>query len=248
VQFLSGPDQVFQEKEMIMKTISGTSIPYMAAAAIGLAVLGWSQMDEQHSASIQDFARTPSFTNSPPAVATQQRQVAETDPQASARISNDINQLREHMATLVEHQSLTQEELDDLRDSINRGEAVAETAKLSPATPEEEATMLESQFSRMDAYLGHETPDPDWSGETRGDVERSMELAELSGATLLESTCGTTLCKVKINLPADRAPEESLQRLAAQRSWDGATMFKLSGNGEADFYIARLGHELPTGE
>lgn len=230
-----------------MKTFTGTSLPYMACAAFGLAVLGWSQMGKQDSIQVQDFARTPSFTSSLPALASTPQQNDHTGSPASEQLMREVNQLRAHVATLVEHQSLTQEDLDGLRSRISNGTPLEE-ADDSSATPEQEAELLESRFSHMDAYLERETPDHQWGGETRASVEDSIEQADLIGVTLLESSCGSTLCKVKLNLSADVSPQDSLQRLATRRTWDGATMFKLSGTGEADFYIARLGHELPVGE
>ncbi|GAA3961104.1 hypothetical protein [Allohahella marinimesophila] len=231
-----------------MKTFTGASLPYMAAAAVGLAVLGWSQMGKQHSVQPEDFARTPSAPTSPLVAVTQQEQTGGAAAEMSAELITEVNTLREHVATLVEHQSLTQEELDVLRNSIASDASVLETHDERTSTPEEEVVALEARFSQMDAYLERETPDPQWGADTRSSIESSIEQAELTGVTLLESNCGTTLCKVKLNLPADLTPEDSLQRLATRRTWDGATMFRLSGSGEADFYIARVGHELPVGE
>ena len=159
------------------------------------------------------------------------------------QIKSDMAMLQDAIAVLVENQSLTQKSLDRLSASVETSPAPQPAPE---ETPEQIKAQMEQQVSSYDQRLRDEAVDAQWANETLDTVENGLKHEQLAGIKLVEAACGSTLCKVELMLDPELPREESMQRLATHRSWDGPTFYAVDADGHARLFFARDGHELPN--
>jgi hypothetical protein len=113
--------------------------------------------------------------------------------------------------------------------------------------PADEAvySQYEEQKVNLTARLMQEPVDKQWAEETINALEDAVETnEELAGMELMQATCGSTLCKLEINIGQNRPAEEIMQKLSIHRTWKGPTTFAVNNSGHAEIIFARDGHSL----
>lgn len=113
--------------------------------------------------------------------------------------------------------------------------------------PADEAVynQYEEQKVNLTARLMQEPVDKQWAEETINALENAVETnEELAGIELMQATCGSTLCKLEINIDQNRPAEEIMQKLSIHRTWKGPTTFAVNNSGHAEIIFARDGHSL----
>lgn len=158
-------------------------------------------------------------------------------------MQSELLELKEAIGILVENQTMAQQSIDQLES----GAQVAITAEEEEfrATAHEEAD-ISQQFARLESRLTRQETDTVWASETLGQIEASLLHQDLEGIQVMDSACGSTLCRVDMQLPSDQAREDTLRKLSIHRAWEGATVFEMTADGSVRFYIAREGHDLPS--
>lgn len=222
-----------------MKASNGLFTASICLIVGSLTFLSWMQHDsnaksplaEQTQASITRPAITPFG-----------------EPSANNHLTSlqqEMESLREAISVLVENQSMTQDSLDKLEsaESDHSIKPTAETPDNSELSPElqaqQEALQMQTRFQALEQTLNSEATDTEWAGETLGRIESSLQNPELQGFAMVNSACGSTLCKLEMTLPSDQEQNEAMQKLSAHRGWDGPTVFEVNAQGQAVFYIAR---------
>ena len=172
---------------------------------------------------------------------------ASANVQELTRLKGDMAQLREAMLVLIEHQSRTQKSIDQIHLSLDRSanQAMAREDAVEE-TPEVAEQRIYQQVAVMQDTLEAQSVDPQWAQETISKIENQLAQDEMTGFSLVEAKCGSTLCKVEMALDPKLTREESMQRLAQHRSWDGPTFFSVGANGQTQLFFARSGHQLPN--
>jgi hypothetical protein len=125
---------------------------------------------------------------------------------------------------------------DEIPSELNATEIPADEAVYS---------QFEEQKVNLTARLMQEPVDKQWAEETINALEDAVETNEaLAGIELMQATCGSTLCKLEINVGQNRPAEEIMQKLSIHRTWKGPTTFAVNDSGHAEIIFARDGHSL----
>lgn len=173
----------------------------------------------------------------------------------SGEINEELTLLRNHLDVLRANQQALRTDIDNFQSS-----SILNNVKEAPAVKEEDDTQLsttspipveqkaqEQEILLEQAFYAQE-PDPEWADETLDKLYTIFESEKMQGIHLVDASCASTLCQMDLTVDQEASMEESLQHLAQNRSWDGATFVAANKSGQIKIYFARDGHDLPSSE
>ena len=100
----------------------------------------------------------------------------------------------------------------------------------------------------LDLALHREAQDPTWVAKFREIETRALSTEGLQGVSILETQCGSSLCRMDVALPETVNPGRLLVALSDQGLHGGiwyTTDESVTARGHAMFYEARAGSHLP---
>ena len=164
--------------------------------------------------------------------------------------SQELDNLRAHIKKIEAQLSALQSRQENSLELDASASHLDYRNQTSPAkSPEDENYQFEQKVARQqslyEARLMTEEIDQEWASNTLAQVEETLSSDNLSGLDLVEGTCGSTLCQLRLSANNGMDFEESMQRLSVDRSWEGPTFFSVDGEGNIHLFFARAGHDLP---
>lgn len=175
----------------------------------------------------------------------------------SGEISEELALLRNHLDVLRANQQALKTDIENFQptpvaNNINDDQKDDQDVKedddiqLSTTSPIPVEQKVQQQEVMLEqAFYAQET-DSEWAGETLDKLYAGFESEEMQGIHLVDASCASTLCQMDLVIDQNASMEESLQHLAHNRSWDGATFVAANKSGQIKIYFARDGHDLPN--
>ena len=221
---------------MHTKALVSTSVLALAIVGVSVNIVSGIYNDSQDNSPLTTKTKEiPKLSASEDKMPTEKTSQDTTPSPELIRIKKELAQLRNEMAALASLKKDT---------DINQVQEVLREEK----TPEQVEEAMQGMQATFEQQLQIESVDTEWASETIASVQESFSNEELSGIDLVDVSCGSTLCKVNLEIAPDLPMEESLQLLSTHRSWDGATFVSVDENGQPKLFFARSGYELPQGD
>lgn len=119
-------------------------------------------------------------------------------------------------------------------------------------SPEEELRRTEAQswaqVELLEGAIHAETADPQWTTPAEATLKEAfLNTQGEEGLQLLETSCRTTLCRMKLSRDESISPEESFRQLTHRTPWQGQSFVRIDLENSADIvvYLSREGYSLP---
>jgi hypothetical protein len=136
----------------------------------------------------------------------------------------------------------------------SRREAKPANATPAPADrgvpPEKRVDQSKDDLLAVEAVMRAEPSDRAWQAEFETTARAALALQEIKGVSINKIACGSTLCRIDMQLSEDRDgdSEHVVQRLSEAAPHGGIWLNKkVLGQGRAVAVVARVGSRLPIG-
>jgi len=148
-----------------------------------------------------------------------------------------------------------------------REAARAETSKTSPAKankPQEEPAKPEKEIPfeeqyrktleaesimarRLDEILYRESYDEKWAEETKAKVQETCTNAKVGGATVNDTTCRSSFCRVSFSFESTEAKDRFISLITLEEPFNTSGWLHSEGldDKEVELYFTRRGKDLP---
>lgn len=162
-------------------------------------------------------------------------------------VNEELLALKAALGQLLSEQEALRKRLSTLPEYANE-DAYAEqhTEAYVEKSPDEIQQEMDERLLMLEASLHAEPVDKAWADETLASLTEGFTHSELADVKMVDAACGSTLCRVEVQLDPGKPKEENLQKLAMHRTWDGPTFVAVDATGNTQLYFAREGAELPN--
>lgn len=125
------------------------------------------------------------------------------------------------------------------------GQATAD--KAGAPSPEDQPKAGDRRLAALAEALEREGEDPSWSAEAERQLAARVQGGNIAGAQLIDASCGTTLCRVELALPAEHVTDRTPWDLQLLSPWRGGALVSMGQGNPARVvvWVARQGHRLP---
>jgi hypothetical protein len=168
-----------------------------------------------------------------------------------ALLKTEINRLESDQRAAERRTAAMERELASLHSQSSRTDQSQESAE-PPLSPEEELQRTEAQsWAQVELFEGAihtETADPQWTTPAEATLKEAfLNTQGEEGLQLLEASCRTTLCRMKLSRDESISPEESFRQLTHRTPWQGQSFVRIDLENSADIivYLSREGYSLP---
>jgi hypothetical protein len=106
-------------------------------------------------------------------------------------------------------------------------------------------------FHGLEKHFGREGKDPTWSAQAEASIAGAFRSEALAGSTMLQATCGTTLCRVDVAHDSATAQEGFVWSVRSVPPFNqGGFAHRVddpgAGTSKTIVYVVREGYELPS--
>lgn len=173
----------------------------------------------------------------------------ERRPQAEAleAVQEEMQALKTALGQLLSEQEALRQQLSTLPEYATDDASAEQHADVYvEKSPDEIQQEMDERVLMLEASLHSEPVDKAWADETLASLAEGFTHSELADVKMVGAACGSTLCRVEVQLDPGKPKEDNLQKLAMHRTWDGPTFVAVDATGHTQLYFAREGADLPN--
>ena len=173
-----------------------------------------------------------------------------------AQLEARLARLEQQTQALTEQQHALAEQWGRLRQSATPPGVGSAAARIEDAAPEAdddalavERAAVQDRITTLETAFAAQAPDPRWSPQAVDHITHVLNSDALSGTTLANLACATTLCRLEVRHDDEDSRDRFMSEIFPALGWQtkaySQAVTQTDGGFTTVLYVAREGYSLP---
>lgn len=168
------------------------------------------------------------------------RRQVETMETSIQNLSNDLADIKQIITSSPENHLLQSETKNSF---TNTTREIYENDDLAN---QDEELQLETTLFNIDSKLYEEETDITWSNDLDAQFQEVLNQPKMTGVSLIEQTCGSTLCRLELSFAASELAAEDIDDILTTTLDVGEGIININEqDANAVIYLSKTGYRLP---